>query len=104
MQSRTPTLTFNLTVALLPALRGSTSVEDPPRVINTGSIDGPRAAAFENYTYSAGKAAVHMLPRHLAKCLATEHITVNAIAPGPFESNLTAFMLTAWMLARRSSE
>jgi NAD(P)-dependent dehydrogenase (short-subunit alcohol dehydrogenase family) len=33
-----------------------------------------------------------MLTRHLAKRLASEHITVNAIAPGPFESKMTAFM------------
>jgi len=36
---------------------------------------------------------VHMLTRHLAKRLAAEHITVNAIAPGPFQSKMTAFML-----------
>jgi NAD(P)-dependent dehydrogenase (short-subunit alcohol dehydrogenase family) len=34
-----------------------------------------------------------MLTRHLAKRLASEHITVNAIAPGPFQSKMTAFML-----------
>ena len=46
----------------------------------------------DNYSYSASKAAVHMLTRHLAKVLASEHITVNAIAPGPFPSKMTAFM------------
>ncbi len=34
-----------------------------------------------------------MLTRHLAKRLAAEHITVNAIAPGPFESKMMAFAL-----------
>jgi NAD(P)-dependent dehydrogenase (short-subunit alcohol dehydrogenase family) len=34
-----------------------------------------------------------MLTRHLAKRLASEHITVNAIAPGPFESKMMAFLL-----------
>ena len=62
-------------------------------MINIGSIDGLRAPSLENYSYSASKAAVHMLTRHLAKRLASEQITVNAIAPGPFESKMTAFML-----------
>jgi NAD(P)-dependent dehydrogenase (short-subunit alcohol dehydrogenase family) len=84
---------FHLTVALLPALRASASAADPARVINIGSIDGLRAPAMENYSYSASKAAVHMLTRHLAKRLASEHITVNAIAPGPFESKMTAFLM-----------
>ena len=84
---------FHLTVALLPALRAAASREDPARVINIGSIDGLRTPSVENYSYSASKAAVHMLTRHLAKRLASEHITVNAIAPGPFESKMMAFML-----------
>jgi NAD(P)-dependent dehydrogenase (short-subunit alcohol dehydrogenase family) len=84
---------FHLTVGLLPALRDAASPEDPARVINIGSIDGIRVAGMENYSYSASKAAVHMLTRHLAKRLASEAITVNAIAPGPFESKMTAFMM-----------
>ena len=62
-------------------------------MINIGSIDGLRVPFAENYSYSASKAAVHMLTRHLAKRLAGEHITVNAIAPGPFQSKMMAFML-----------
>jgi len=62
-------------------------------VINIGSIDGIRTPSMENYSYSASKAAVHMLTRHLAKRLASEHITVNAIAPGPFESKMMAWVL-----------
>jgi NAD(P)-dependent dehydrogenase (short-subunit alcohol dehydrogenase family) len=85
---------FHLTVGLLPALRAAATAEAPARVINIGSVDGIRAPAMENYSYSAAKAAVHMLTRHLAKRLAPEHITVNAIAPGPFESKMTAFMLS----------
>jgi NAD(P)-dependent dehydrogenase (short-subunit alcohol dehydrogenase family) len=84
---------FNLTVALLPALRAAADAEDPARVINIGSIDGLRTPSVENYSYSASKAAVHMLTRHLAKRLASEHITVNAIAPGPFESKMMAWAL-----------
>jgi NAD(P)-dependent dehydrogenase (short-subunit alcohol dehydrogenase family) len=83
---------FELTIALLPALRAAADAADPARVINIGSIDGLRTPSLENYSYSASKAAVHMLTRHLAKRLASEQITVNAIAPGPFESKMTAFM------------
>jgi NAD(P)-dependent dehydrogenase (short-subunit alcohol dehydrogenase family) len=85
---------FHLTVGLLSALRAAASSEDPARVINIGSIDGIRLGPLrDNYSYSASKAAVHMLTRHLAKRLAPEHITVNAIAPGPFPSKLTARVL-----------
>jgi NAD(P)-dependent dehydrogenase (short-subunit alcohol dehydrogenase family) len=84
---------FHLTVGLLPALRAAATEADPARVINVGSIDGIRVPDAENYSYSASKAAVHMLTRHLAKRLAPDHITVNAIAPGPFESRMMAFML-----------
>ncbi len=84
---------FHLTVALLGELRAAADAEDPARVVNIGSVDGLRVPSMENYSYSASKAAVHMLTRHLAKRLASEHITVNAIAPGPFESKMLAFVL-----------
>jgi NAD(P)-dependent dehydrogenase (short-subunit alcohol dehydrogenase family) len=84
---------FQLTVSALDLLRAAASAEDPARVINIGSVDGIKAPMMESYAYSASKAAVHQLTRHLAKRLASEQITVNAIAPGPFESKMTAFML-----------
>lgn len=84
---------FALTVKLLPLLRAAATPDDPARVINIGSVDGLRPPVMENYAYSAAKAGVHMLTRHLAKRLAPEYITVNAIAPGPFESKMMAFAL-----------
>jgi len=84
---------FYLTAKLLPALREAATDDDPARVINIGSIDGLSAPLVENYPYSASKAAVHQLTRHLAKRLAAERITVNAIAPGPFESKMMEFVL-----------
>jgi NAD(P)-dependent dehydrogenase (short-subunit alcohol dehydrogenase family) len=86
---------FHLTKFLLPLLTEAGTADDPARVINIGSIDGIKVPLMENYSYSASKAAVHMLTRHLAKRLAPE-ITVNAIAPGPFESKMMAATLEAF--------
>jgi NAD(P)-dependent dehydrogenase (short-subunit alcohol dehydrogenase family) len=79
---------FNLTRELLPLLRKAATREDPARVINIGSIDGLHVPVLETYAYSASKAAVHHLTRTLARQLASEHITVNAVAPGPFQSKM----------------
>src|SRR5207244_4040297 len=45
---------------------------------------------LETYAYSASKAAVHHLTRVLARRLAPHGVTVNAVAPGPFESKMMA--------------
>lgn len=87
---------FFLTQALLPNLRAAASAEDPARVINLGSIDGLHINPMDTYPYAASKAGVHHLTRALAKRLGPEHITVNAIAPGPFESKMMASTLEAF--------
>jgi NAD(P)-dependent dehydrogenase (short-subunit alcohol dehydrogenase family) len=87
---------FHLTVALLPQLEAAASAEDPARVINIGSIDGSQVPLLETYAYSASKAAVHHLTRVLARKLAPRDITVNAVAPGPFESKMMAATLQAF--------
>jgi NAD(P)-dependent dehydrogenase (short-subunit alcohol dehydrogenase family) len=86
---------FHVTKFTLPLLRAAGTEEDPARVINVGSIDGIHVPLMETYSYSASKAAVHQLTRHLAKQLAPR-ITVNAIAPGPFESKMMAATLQAF--------
>jgi NAD(P)-dependent dehydrogenase (short-subunit alcohol dehydrogenase family) len=86
---------FELTQHSLPLLRASSVRSgEPARVINIGSIDGIKVpgAGMTNYSYSASKAAVHMLTRHLAFALAPD-VLVNAIAPGPFETQMLAPIL-----------
>jgi NAD(P)-dependent dehydrogenase (short-subunit alcohol dehydrogenase family) len=84
---------FFLTQQFLPVLRAAGTAEDPARVINIGSMNGTTHPHMNNYSYSASKAAVHHLTRHLGADLAPEHINVNGIAPGFFPSKMTAHML-----------
>jgi NAD(P)-dependent dehydrogenase (short-subunit alcohol dehydrogenase family) len=85
---------FLLTRALVPLLSAAATDADPARVVNTGSIDGFHTPerGRDNFSYSASKAAVHMLTKHLAAELAPK-ILVNAIAPGLFESRMTKVLL-----------
>ena len=86
---------FHLTKFLRPTLEAANGDDDPARVINIGSIDGLHVPVMETYSYSASKAAVHHLTRHLARRLAPK-ITVNAVAPGPFQSKMMAATLEAF--------
>ncbi len=86
---------FFLTRAFLPLLEAAGTDEDPARIINIGSIDGLRVPPFPTYAYSASKAGLHHMTRVLARELGPRQITVNAVAPGPFESKMMAATLEA---------
>jgi NAD(P)-dependent dehydrogenase (short-subunit alcohol dehydrogenase family) len=88
---------FFLTQALLEPLAAAGTPDDPARVINIGSIDGLIPPGMETYPYSASKAAVHHLTRHLARYLGSRHVTANAIAPGYFPT-----VMTAWVKEREA--
>lgn len=85
---------FLLTRDLLPLLRAAASPDNPSRVINIGSIDGLRVSTMDNFAYGASKAAVHFLTKNLAVRLAPKGVTVNAIAPGAFESQMMDWTLS----------
>jgi len=87
---------FFLPRAFLPLLEEAATEDDPARVVNVGSIDGLHVPPMHTYSYSASKAALHHLTRVLAKELGPRHITVNAVAPGPFESKMMAATLDAF--------
>jgi NAD(P)-dependent dehydrogenase (short-subunit alcohol dehydrogenase family) len=76
--------TLNTTLAFLDQLRATKGA-----VVNTASI-----AAFVSTAtsvgYSASKAAVRLLTQNLAQELAKDGVRVNAIAPGPFVTAMTA--------------
>jgi NAD(P)-dependent dehydrogenase (short-subunit alcohol dehydrogenase family) len=87
---------FGLTRDLYQALRSAATSASPARVINIGSMDGlqvPVVQRVPTFAYSASKAALHHLTRTLAVELGPKGITVNAIAPGFFESKMTDYVL-----------
>lgn len=82
------TRAFTLTQMCLPLLEKAAKKDDPSRVIHIGSIDGLRVPAMSSYAYSASKAGLHHLSRHLAKELGPRGVTSNVLACGPFESKM----------------
>jgi len=85
---------FVLTQLARPLLEAAATSDDPARVLNIGSIDGLTVPRLNTFSYSASKAALHQLTRHLAYELSPT-ILVNAIAPGPFPSKMMAATLDA---------
>lgn len=82
---------FTLTRDLLPLLRAAATPDHPARIVNLGSVMGTVPVTEGAYSYTMSKAAVHHMTKVFATEFAPSHITANALAPGPFRSNMTAF-------------
>lgn len=81
---------FFLSQQLMPLLKARACEDSHSAIVNIGSVGGLRVGPKENYSYQAAKAGLHHLTGSLAKNIAAEHVTVNAIAPGFFLSKITA--------------
>lgn len=79
---------FFLTQKLRPLLAKAGSLDRPAKVINISSTDSLYVPTDESYPYLASKAGLNHLTRKLANRLAKDHIRVNTIAPGAFESEM----------------
>jgi 3-oxoacyl-[acyl-carrier protein] reductase len=86
---------FWLTQTLLPLLR------DGARIVNLSSVAGRTASAEGRSLYRASKAAVDAFTRNWALELAPRNIRVNAVAPGMFETGMTAQHLSDPEVRRR---
>jgi len=92
LMSLNVTAVFALTRDLTPLLEQAAKAGESARVINIGSMDGlhiPTVHRTGSYAYTASKAAVHHLTKHLACELGPREITVNAVAPGYFPSKMS---------------
>ncbi len=81
--------TFNVIRAAVPAMKE----QGFGRIVNISSTAGQRGEAMHSH-YAATKGGVHSLTKSLAVELAPHGITVNCVAPGWTETDMTAESLT----------
>jgi NAD(P)-dependent dehydrogenase (short-subunit alcohol dehydrogenase family) len=63
------------------------------RIVNISSVAGKRGGGFLGRTpYSAAKAGVIGFTKALAREVASDGVTVNAIAPGPMDTDMTQIL------------
>lgn len=78
---------FNMAKAVFPRMRERRW----GRIINIGSING-QAGQFGQVNYSAAKAGLHGLTKALAQEAARSGVTVNLVAPGYVDTEMTRAM------------
>jgi 3-oxoacyl-[acyl-carrier protein] reductase len=85
------TIEVNVTGPLLMSQRAARLMmrNEWGRIVNVTSISGLRASVGRT-AYGTSKAALAGLTRQMAIELATANITVNAVAPGPVETDMAA--------------
>jgi NAD(P)-dependent dehydrogenase (short-subunit alcohol dehydrogenase family) len=83
-------LDVNLTSVLHTVQFAATIMKRQKRgsIVVTGSIAGMHGELYVGYPYIVTKAAVHNLVRQAALELAPFNVRVNAVAPGPFLTNI----------------